>query len=100
MEHILAYNYTSELHRISDVIIFMIAGHETTAHTLSLFLFCLMKNVSVLKKLQKEIDQLEATGDLLGERDCHGKEQRILTVSDIAHADYLNSCLKESQRYN
>ena len=90
MSHIISYDYPSEEHRISDVIVFMIAGHETTAHTLSFFLYCLAKNCEVQKKLQRELDVITPTGG--------ADDEEFLNISDIAGAEYFNNCLKESQR--
>lgn len=87
MSHIMSYSYPSEEHRISDIVVFMVAGHETTAHTMSFLLYCLAKHPAALIKLQKELDAIEPTGD-----------EETLTVSDISGAEYFSSCLKESQR--
>lgn len=95
MSHIMSYDYPSEEHRISDVIVFMVAGHETTAHTLSFFLYCLAKHPQVLKKLQGELDAIEPTGC---SADGGAADQKTLTMSDISGAEYFNKCLKESQR--
>lgn len=96
MSHIMSHDYPSEEHRISDVIVFMVAGHETTAHTMSFFLYCLAKHPQVLKKLQSELDAIEPTGSSV---DSGHDDQKTLTMSDISGAGYFNKCLKESQRY-
>ena len=99
MSHIMSYDYPTEEHRISDVIVFMIAGHETTAHTLSFLLLCLANCPRARRKLQKELDGIAATGPNI---DVDGKgcesDRKILTISDLSSAEYFNYCLKESQR--
>lgn len=96
MSHIMSYDYPSEEHRISDVIVFMVAGHETTAHTMSFFLYCLARHPNVLKKLQSELDAIEPTGVC---PDGCKESWKTFTTSDISGAEYFNNCLKESQRY-
>jgi cytochrome P450 len=96
MDHIVRNDYPTEKHRISDVVVFMIAGHETTAHTLSFFLYCLAKNPVERRKLQVELDALVPSA-MPSSQMPNGK--RVLTLSDISNADYLTYCLKESQRF-
>ena len=104
MDHILKNDYPSEQHRISDVVVFLVAGHETTAHTLSFFLYCLAKNPAARAKLQRELDGVSGSGLGLGSGSGMGaglgqSGGQLLTLSDISSVDFLSHCLKESQRW-
>ena len=92
--HLIAHDYPSEEHRISDLIVFLIAGHETTAHSLSFFLYCMANNESARVKLQEELDQHLP---LLSSHPT-AKELDSISPSAIAQLEYFSWCLKESQR--
>ncbi len=98
MGHIMSHEYPSEEHRISDLVVFLIAGHETTAHTMSFLLYCLAKYPETQLKLQKELDEVTPTGPALPDG-IFSKSRALFCLSDVANLDYFNCCLKESQRY-
>ena len=94
ISHLISYDYPTEDHRISDLIVFLIAGHETTSHSLSFFLYCMAKNDSARAKLQQELDAHlplfsanPSTSDL-----------ESISPSAISQLEYFSWCLKESQR--
>lgn len=96
MSHIMSHDYPSEEHRISDLIVFLIAGHETTAHTISFFLFHLAQNPRVKRKLQHELDNVVPTG--LNIEDGGKVTRKLLSLNDISSLEYFSNCQKESQR--
>ena len=67
-----------------QLITFLVAGHETTSGMLSYTIHLLLKNPEVVKKAQKEIDQV------LG--------KKMPSVQHIPHLKYINQILKESLR--
>lgn len=94
IDHLIEHDYPSEEHRISDLIVFLIAGHETTAHSLSFFLYCIAKNEDARIKLQQELDQHLpplSTPPTAEELDK-------ISPSAIGQLEYFSWCLKESQR--
>lgn len=60
------------------------------AHTLSFILYCLAKNPDARKKLQQELDLLTPS--------LNNESTPILSLNDISKCEYLNCCIKESQR--
>ena len=92
--HLIANDYPSEEHRISDLIVFLIAGHETTAHSLSFFIYCMAKNKEARAKLQCELDEHLP---LLSTHPTPAELESI-SPSAIAQLEYFSWCLKESQR--
>lgn len=114
--HLLEHDYPTEEHRISDVIVFLIAGHETTAHTLSFLLYLMASNEDAQIKVHKNLGAITPTGNDIsldlassskGEADSRqasftSKYGKILTLNDLSSApslsEYFNWCFKESQR--
>lgn len=47
---------------IDNLITFLVAGHETTAGTLSFMMYNLLKNPETYRKAQKEVDEVIGTG--------------------------------------
>ena len=97
MGHIMSHEYPSEEHRISDLVVFLIAGHETTAHTMSFFLYCLAKYPETQLKLQKELDEVHPTGPSFT-TESRSQSRSLFCLSDVANLEYFSHCLKESQR--
>ena len=58
MHRILEHDYPSDAHRVSEIISFIVAGHETSAFTLCFFLFEMARNPVALKTLQAELDNV------------------------------------------
>ena len=67
-------------------IVFILAGFETTASTLSSLSFCLAKNPEVQAKLVEEVDEVVETSD--------GK----IDQESIKEMPYLEACIKETLR--
>jgi len=65
----------------------IVAGHETTAHTISFFLYCMATNKDIANEARKEVDSI------LGER-------RIPELDDMKtfEKSYLKNCLHETLR--
>lgn len=52
----LTYPGLSDHEIFSQVAMFLMAGYETSAITLSMLAYCLARNPEVMKRLQEEID--------------------------------------------
>ena len=85
MGYLVRHNYPSEQHRISDLIIFLIAGHETTAMSLSFFLLCMAQNPSCREKLQQELDAAMGPNE-------------VPSLNTVSGLEYFSWCYKEVQR--
>lgn len=70
---------------------FIMAGYETTAHTLSFTLHCIASNANVQENIIREF----RLHDIL---DCDGQMRRNIEYSDLANLKYLGAVLKESMR--
>ncbi|KAI8929120.1 cytochrome P450 [Entophlyctis helioformis] len=74
---------------IGEILGFFLAGHETTAHTLTFLMLALCQNPPVMRKLVDEIDAVYEQVD--------GK----VTNENLSHFKYLDWVVKETQRkYN
>ena len=71
---------------ICQAIIFILAGFETTASTLSSLSYCLAKNPEKLEKLVEEVDAVVEA--------CEGK----INQESIREMPYLEACIKETLR--
>ena len=71
---------------IGQAIVFILAGFETTASTLSSLSYCLAKNPDVLEKLVDEVDRVVETSE--------GK----IDQESIKEMPYLEACIKETLR--
>ena len=69
----------------SNLVLFLGAGTETTATTLSIGSYLLLKNPSVMEKLKQEIRS-------------RYKSNAEITVDSLAHIEYLNACIQETMR--
>lgn len=57
-------------------------------------MLCMILYPNKKEQLQRALDLITPTGLALQD----GSGDRLLTTSDITNCDYLNYCLKESQR--
>ena len=69
-----------------QAIIFIMAGFETTASTLSSLSYCLAKNPEVLEKLVEEVDEVVEASE--------GK----INQESIREMPYMEACIKETLR--
>jgi cytochrome P450 len=88
IDRIISHDYpepSADTHRLSDILTFILAGHETSSNTLCFFLYELARNKTQQQKLQEELDE---------HINAHGHP----TYSQINKLEYLNNCLRESMR--
>lgn len=82
--HMPPHIYPNDDYRISEIVAFIIAGHETSAFTLCFFLMEMAKNPECKKKLQLALDNTI--------------RDRNPSHSEVTKVDYLQWCIKESMR--
>jgi len=70
---------------VDDLAITVVAGHETTAHAMSFFLYCMAMNKNIENEARQEVD------NILGER-------KIPEYDDIKKLSYFKNCVYESMR--
>lgn len=56
ISRLLGFDYPTENHRLSDLLIFILAGHETSAYTFAFFLIDMINHPIQRAKLQRELD--------------------------------------------
>ena len=83
--HLVRSPYKSEKERCADMTTLMIAGHETTAYTLSWIMIEIAKHPDVLAKLKKEIGSVVTTDE-------------NITVKQLSEMPYLDCVIKEGMR--
>ena len=83
--HLVRSPYKSEKERCADMTTLMIAGHETTAYTLSWIMIEIARNPDVLAKLKKEIGSVVTTDE-------------NITVKQLSEMSYLDCVIKEGMR--
>lgn len=91
IDRIISHDYPepADTHRLSDILTFVLAGHETSSNTLCFFLYEISRNKTQQKKLQDELDE-----HITPENCPNGHP----TYSQISKLEYLNNCLRESMR--
>ncbi|CEI87192.1 hypothetical protein RMCBS344292_01611 [Rhizopus microsporus] len=82
--------YLTDGELISNIAVFFVAGHETTASATSSFLYYLATHPNIQEKARKEV--LSILGD--------DPEDIIPTDKELKQMDYLNNCIKETMRAN
>ncbi len=70
---------------IDNIITFLFAGHDTTAHSMAFTIYELCKNPDILQKVREEIDSVLGT-DKIGD------------WSHMGRLEYLDMVVKESLR--
>ncbi|KAJ8090208.1 hypothetical protein PM082_018798 [Marasmius tenuissimus] len=78
----------------AQMLIIFIAGHETTANSISWILLELSRHPKIQEKLRKEIREKES--QLVSER----RSQSGFTADDYDSLPYMNAVLKEAMRYH
>jgi cytochrome P450 len=94
IDRIMTHNYPStsfpaDDHRLSDILTFILAGHETSTNTLCFLLYELARHKDKQRTLQAELDR-EINRD-----NCPNGHP---TYAQINKLEYLNNCLRESMR--
>ena len=69
-----------------DTLLLMIAGTDTTSHTLTLATYNVLKDANILKKLQAEL------------REAMPRKDMVLTGAELEKLPYLRGVIKESLR--
>ncbi len=78
-------NYNNDTEIISDLLLFISAGHETTSNTLLFLLLEISRNTSAKEKLLQELDANIINGSKP-------------SLHDMSKLTYLDYCIKESMR--
>lgn len=86
IERLLEHPYPSEEARISDLLILIFAGHDTSANTFMFLLYEMAKNPEAVSSLQKELDT------------AFPSENDHITWEKVSHLPYLSYCVKEAMR--
>ena len=92
--HIVRHSYRTERERLADLVLFVFAGHETTAYTLCFLLLDLAKHPACLSRLQRELDTYMPARPP-GERAPLDAEEISQMCSALYKHDYLSDCIKE-----
>ncbi|KAK1227410.1 hypothetical protein PQX77_009595 [Marasmius sp. AFHP31] len=87
-------NRLSEEELYAQMLVMFIAGHETTANSLSWSLLELARHPQVQDRLRKEIHDKER------QIASEGRSGSGFTAADLDSLPYLNAVLKESMRYH
>ncbi|KAF7562617.1 hypothetical protein G7046_g1524 [Stylonectria norvegica] len=69
---------------LNNMIVFLIAGHETTSGLLSFFFYYVLKLPHVFEKAQAEVDEVVGRGPI--------------TIEHMSKLPYLEACLRETLR--
>jgi cytochrome P450 len=86
MGHLIRSPYETDEARCADMIIFMIAGHDTTAYTIAWTLIELSRNPQYMTPIRAELDRINPDGDF--------------EVPHLSQMDYLLAVIRESMRLN
>lgn len=86
ISQMLQHEYPSAQHRVADMVTFIIAGYETTANTLSFFLYAMCINPKARHALQALLDELPLS------------DEGLIDIQHITKLDYFDWCLRESMR--
>lgn len=74
---------------INEVVLFLVAGSETTSNTMGFLFIEMFKNPHVYEELRKEIDAIEME-----------EGQTMLTHNQIKSLPYLNAVIDETLRFH
>lgn len=91
MGHLMRHNYRDPRQRIADMNTFIVAGHETTSHSLTMMFVCICKNPEVKRKLQAELD-----GAI--DKEAMNDKAKFPSISVLRSLPYLSMCINEAMR--
>jgi cytochrome P450 len=87
LAHLVRGPYESDEARCADMIVFIIAGHDTTAYTIVWTLIELSRNSHIVDYIRDELDRVN-------------RDEQDFSVSHLNQLDYLLAVIKESMRLN
>ena len=79
--------YKSDNERCADVLVFLIAGHDSTAYSLSWVILEVARNPTVLQRIQEELDKVHPN-----------KNEPFNSVTDLHKLEYLSQVISEAMR--
>lgn len=82
--------YLTDGELVSNLAVFFVAGHETTASATASFMYYLAANQEIQDKARAEV--LSVLGD--------APEDTVPTDGELRQMNYLNNCIKETMRIN
>ena len=91
MGHLMRHEYSDERRRIEDINTFIVAGHETTSHSLTMMFVCVCQHPEVKRKVQLELDTA-IPGD------SRHDATLFPSASELQSLPYLSMCIKEAMR--
>lgn len=97
MGHLVRNPYAAEEDRISDMLVFIAAGHETTAWTVTWLLLEVTRHPEVKKKLLAELDSAIPSAARRGLQE-DGTGVAFPAMSELMALPYLNMCIREAMR--
>lgn len=91
MGHIMRHNYPDDRYRVAEIVTFLTAGHETTAHSINFLLVTLAKSPECKRKLQEELDRNISS-------ESRYDYKSFLGISELKSLTYLSCCIDETMR--
>eukprot|EP00293_Proteomonas_sulcata_P010501 CAMPEP_0184295338 /NCGR_PEP_ID=MMETSP1049-20130417/6210_1 /TAXON_ID=77928 /ORGANISM="Proteomonas sulcata, Strain CCMP704" /LENGTH=236 /DNA_ID=CAMNT_0026603813 /DNA_START=1 /DNA_END=711 /DNA_ORIENTATION=- len=85
MGHLLRTGYPSDAEREADMLLFLVAGSDTSAHTIAHTIYGVATNPEICRKVQAELDQINP-------------ERREWTQNLVLELSYTLLVIKESMR--
>lgn len=89
ISRLLQHDYPSDDYRVSELLVLIVAGHETTAYSLCFLLAEVARHPEVQRRLQQELDVL-----ITSDSCANGRPSPSL----LSKAEYLQWCIFESMR--
>jgi cytochrome P450 len=86
LAHLLRSPYETDEARCADMVVFLIAGHDTTSFTLAWTIIELCKHPEAVARLREEIDLVNKDPD------------QEFTVNQLSQMEYLVAVIKEAMR--
>jgi cytochrome P450 len=96
MGHLLRNKYRDERDRLSDMMVFISAGHETTSWSMVWLLLEISRHPEVKRKLLDELDR--SIPPRPSAEQATNPEAAFPSISKLSSLPYLSMCIKESMR--